>query len=131
MSFFLKGTAMKTRGIRGAITVNKNAKQEILTATQELMGQIITANRLQQEDVAAILFTATGDLDAAYPAEAVREMGWTLTPLMCYQEMKVKGSLDYCIRVVVLINTNLEQDQIKHIYLKGAMKLRPDLIDGK
>ncbi len=122
---------MKTRGIRGAITVEKNTKPEILTATQELLEQIIKENSLQQEEVAAILFTATGDLTAAYPAEAVRGMGWTLTPLMCYQEMMVEGSLENCIRVVVLINTDLEQDQIKHIFLKGAKKLRPDLIKEK
>jgi chorismate mutase len=120
---------MKTRGIRGAITVEKNEKSEILTATQELMEKIIKENELQEQEVAAILFTATGDLTAAYPAEAVRGMGWILTPLMCYQEMRVDGSLENCIRVVVLINTSLDQHQIKHIYLKGAKKLRPDLIE--
>ena len=116
------------RGIRGAITVENNSREEILTATQEMMEKIILANNLQQEEVAAVFFTATRDLDAAYPAQAVRKMGWTLTPLMCYQEMHVDGSLEKCIRVIVLTQTELEQNQIKHCYLRGAQVLRPDLI---
>jgi chorismate mutase len=119
---------MKIKGIRGAITVENNREDDILAATKELWGTIISANNLRQEDVAAIFFTATGDLDAAYPARALREMGWTLTPLMCFQEMQVAGSLEKCIRVTVLFNTDLEQEKIKHCYLRGAQVLRPDLI---
>lgn len=119
---------MKIRGIRGATTVASNTKEEILAATQEMMAEIISTNNLQQDDAAAVFITATGDLNAVYPAQAVREMGWTLTPLMCYQEMRVEGSLEKCIRVIVLINTELDQGQIQHCYLRGAQVLRPDLV---
>lgn len=118
---------MQIRGIRGAITVDKNTREDILNATRELMDTIISSNHIDQQDVAATLFTTTTDLDAAYPAQAVRDMGWTMTPLSCFQEMAVEGSLDKCIRVLILWNTNNGLDQVKHIYLRGADQLRPDL----
>jgi len=128
MSFlFWKDKKMKLRGIRGAITVYENNADDILCAVKELMEAIIATNKIEQDDVTAILFTATNDLDAAYPARAVRDMGWTMTPLSCCQEMAVEESLEKCIRVLILWNTNVDLDQVKHIYLKQASQLRPDL----
>ena len=118
---------MKIRGVRGAITTKENSKKEIFAATRVLMDTIISSNHIDQEDVAAIFFTSTKDLDAAYPAEAVREMGWTIVPLLCYQELAVAGSLKKCIRALILWNTNITSDQIRHIYLEQASQLRPDL----
>ena len=115
------------RGIRGATTVPKNDAEAILDATRELLEQIIEQNGVCEADVASVLFTATPDLDAAYPAVAARQLGWTYTALFCVQEMVVPGSLPRCIRVLVHWNTERTIDQIHHVYLREARCLRPDL----
>ena len=115
------------RGIRGATTVTENDASAILGATQELLEQIIAQNDVRKEDVASVIFTATPDLDAAYPAVAARRLGWTHTSLICVQEMVVPGSLSCCIRVLVHWNTDRAIDEIHHVYLHEACRLRPDL----
>jgi chorismate mutase len=119
---------MAYRGIRGATTVNANREETIIGATRQLLEQIVTANGLAAEDVASVIFTATPDLNAAYPARAAREMGWVHVPLLCMQEMAVPGSLEQCVRVLVLWNTDRPPDQIRHVYLGRARALRPDLV---
>ena len=118
---------MACYGIRGATTVDVNEANAIVAATRELLEQIVSANGLSMETVASAIFTATPDLDAAYPARAAREMGWVHVPLLCMQEMSVTGSLPRCVRVLVLWNTDLSPDQIRHVYLGKARGLRPDL----
>jgi len=120
---------MNCRGIRGATSVEINNADAIIAATRELLERIVAANDLRVEDVAGAIFTATPDLDAAYPACAAREMGWVRTPLLCMQEMAVAGSLPRCIRVLVLWNTERPPDQIRHVYLGEARALRPDLVE--
>lgn len=120
---------MICRGIRGATSVDINDAVAIITATRELLERIVAANDLLVEDVISVIFTATPDLDAAYPARAAREMGWMNTPLLCMQEMVVAGSLPRCIRVLVLWNTDLSPDQVQHVYLGRARALRPDLLE--
>ena len=122
---------MKCRGIRGAITVETNTENAILSATRTLLEQIVAANELIIGDIASVTFTATADLDAVYPAVAAREMGWTHTPLLCMQELAVRGSLPRCIRVLIHWNTERAPDEIRHVYLGEARKLRPDLVNGK
>lgn len=117
---------MTCRGIRGAICVDEDEACDIVQATQTLLREMVDTNSVRTEEIASILFTATPDLDAAYPARGAREMGWTHIPLMCAQEMNVKGSLSRCIRVLLMWNTELSQDQIQHIYLGKARQLRPD-----
>jgi chorismate mutase len=121
---------MSCRGIRGATSVSTNYVEDILRATRNLLEQIVAANGVDAEHVAGVIFTATRDLDAAYPAQAAREMGWTDVPLMCMQEMTVANSLDRCIRVLVLWNTTRRPDEIRHVYLGRARELRPDLTQG-
>jgi chorismate mutase len=116
------------RGIRGATSVEANDAEAIVAATRELLACIVTANGLAMEDVASVIFTATPDLDTAYPALAAREMGWSDVPLLCMQEMAVVGSLPRCIRVLLLWNTNRSADQVQHVYLNQARVLRPDLV---
>lgn len=120
---------MICRGVRGATSVDINDAVAIITATRELLERIVAANDLLVEDVISVIFTATPDLDAAYPARAAREMGWMNTPLLCMQEMVVAGSLPRCIRVLVLWNTDLSPDQVRHVYLGRARALRPDLLE--
>ncbi|MCD6286096.1 MAG: chorismate mutase [Anaerolineae bacterium] len=122
---------MRCLGVRGATTVAENSRAAILEATSGLLTEIITVNQITLEDVASAVFTATPDLDAAYPALAARELGWIQTPLLCMQEMQVTGSLRRCIRVLIHWNTEHTPDEIRHVYLRGAQALRPDLMEEK
>jgi chorismate mutase len=115
------------RGVRGAVVAAENTTDAILKATRELLKALLAANPIQTEDIAAIYFSAAADLNAAYPAAAARQMGLTSVPLFCVQEMAVAGSLPRCIRILLLWNTNLAQDQIHPVYLGEARQLRPDL----
>lgn len=114
--------------IRGAITVEENTREAILEASTQLMEAMMTHNTLSKENLIQIYFTATKDLDAAYPAVAVRAFGITDVALMCVQEMYVVGSLEKCIRINILVDQlELNKQNVKHQYLKGATILRPDL----
>jgi chorismate mutase len=119
---------MPCRGIRGAVCVETNDAEAIVAATREMLEQVVADNNLAVEDIACVIFTATPDLDTAYPARAAREMGWLTTPLLCEQEMVVKGGMPRCIRALILWNTDLPADQIRHVYLGKARALRPDLV---
>ncbi len=112
------------RGIRGATTVAENTDAAIYEATRELLAQMIDANDLVQANVAAVWFTATPDLDAAFPAAAARQLGWTSTALMDAVEIPVPGSLERCIRILVLYNTEKAQEEIVNVYLHGTEALR-------
>jgi len=118
---------MTCRGIRGAISVEQNSEDAILGATRELLRELITANDLDPDDLASAVFTATPDLDAAFPARAARELGWTEVPLMCAQEIGVAGALPETVRVLLHWNTDKTPSEVKHIYLRAASSLRPDL----
>lgn len=119
---------MYARGIRGATTVTRNDAEEILHATTKLLQEIVAQNAVQPEQIANIWITMTEDLNATFPARAIRAMeGWDLVPLMCAIEIPVKGSLPLCIRLMVTINTDKEQHEIRHVYLNEAIALRPDL----
>jgi chorismate mutase len=120
---------MKVRGIRGAITVNNNTEAEILTATKELMQELISTNDLQRENIASITFSMTSDLDAVFPPVAVREMGWTTVPLFCTRELKIEGALRKCIRILIHYNTEKSLAEVNHVYLRKAKQLRPDLAE--
>ena len=115
---------MKCRGIRGATTVDANTKECVYASTKALLREMIKANDVNKDDVASIIFTATDDLNAAFPAKAAREMGMSNIPLLCSREINVPNSLQSCLRILILFNTNKKPDDIKHIYLKGAADLR-------
>lgn len=115
------------RSIRGAITVENNNKSEILTATTELLKKIIETNDLHTDDIINIIFTLTPDLNAVFPAVAAREIGITSVPLMCMSEIPVDGALPKCIRILLTTQSEKSLTDINHIYLKEAIKLRPDL----
>lgn len=115
---------MALRGIRGAITVKDNTHQEIVAATKQLLTKIISANKLRIEDIASVIFSVTKDLNATFPAVAARELGWNDTPLLCTYEIEVPGSLSKCVRVLLHVNTDKSQKEMKHVYLRGAKNLR-------
>ena len=119
---------MALRGVRGATVVSQDDASEILEATRELICAIMDANpTLRPADLASALFTVTDDLSAVHPAIAARLLGWSEVPLMCAREIPVPGSLAHCIRVLVHWNTELQQSEIHHVYLRQAVSLRPDL----
>ncbi|MBI2764638.1 MAG: chorismate mutase [Chloroflexi bacterium] len=118
---------MPVRGIRGATTVSKNSKDDIIDAARELLTTMVEANDIDPEDVASAWFTTTIDLNAEFPAVAARQMGWTFVPLMCGHEMGVPGSLPLCLRILLHVNTEKGIHDVHHVYLRGARALRPDL----
>ena len=118
----------RLRGIRGATTVNANTRDAILDATRELLAEMIARNGIDGDDVASAWFTTTTDLNAEFPAVVARRaFNWTSAALMCGHEMDVPGALPACLRILLHVNTRRRQSEIEHVYLRGAMALRPDL----
>lgn len=119
------------RGIRGAATVEKNAKEEIWQAACEMVREMLACNAVRPEDIGAAIFTMTDDLTAAFPTAGVRKglPGFDLVPLFDARQCAVEGSLPKCIRVLLLVDTEKCQAEIKHVYLGRASQLRPDLSD--
>jgi len=115
---------MWCRGIRGATTVDSNTKEDILNSAKELLQKMIDANGLQPENVACAIFTTTHDLNAEFPAAAARQLGWAHPALLCAQEMNVPGSLQRCLRILILYNTEKSAEEIVHVYIKGATTLK-------
>ena len=104
----------------------ENTREAIVAATKELLQEIVEANGVEIGDVACVFFTTTPDLDAAFPAAAARALGWTQVALLCGREMNVPGSTSGCLRVLVLFNTEKKNEEILHVYLRGAERLRSE-----
>jgi chorismate mutase len=114
-------------GVRGATTVNENTAAAILSATRELLQKVIEVNGIEEDYVASVIFTTTPDLNAAFPAKAARDLGWHRAALMGAQEVDVPNGIPMCIRILIHWNTERPMDAIQHVYMHGAMALRPDL----
>lgn len=120
------------RGIRGATTVSSNEQTEIYEKTKNLLDAIVSTNHIEPEDVAHVLVSVTDDINQAFPARPIREKeGWTYVPVMCMKEIDVPNGLPNCIRLMLTVNTDKNQTDIVHIYQEEAVKLRPDLVEGK
>ena len=116
---------MQCRGIRGAITVPANSKKSILATAKKLLTEMAKANKIEIKDIAAIFFTTTPDLNAEFPAAATRDLGWPSNlALLCGHEMNVPNSLPRCLRVLMLVNTEKGTEEITHVYLGEAKKLK-------
>jgi len=120
----------RVRGIRGAVTVTENSRTAIITATEQLLKLIAEQNEIDSEDIVSIIFSVTADLDAVFPAEAARRLGWTMAPLMCTTEIPVSGAMEKCVRVLMHAYTKRGQSEVRHVYLGEAANLRPDLHSG-
>jgi chorismate mutase len=119
---------MAVRGLRGATSVPENTSPEILSATRELLLEILRANRIDDfSEIVSAIFTTTRDLNAAFPAEAARELGMKHVPLLCASEIDVPTGMPRCIRVLLHINTDRSQAEVTHVYLRDARRLRPDM----
>ena len=113
------------RGLRGATTADSNTRDAILEATRELLQTLVEANDVSADDIAAVTFSTTRDLNAEFPAVAARvDLGWTDVAMMCGHEMEVPGGQEQCIRVMILVNTDKKPQELKRIYLRGASNLR-------
>ncbi len=121
-----KARQIMCRGVRGATTADANTRAAILDATREMLTLIIQLNQMQADDVASVFFTTSSDLNAEYPALAARQLGWTETALMCAHEMDVPQGVKLAIRVMIHWNTDRTKEEIQHVYLRGAVNLRPD-----
>ncbi|MFN8482512.1 MAG: chorismate mutase [Anaerolineae bacterium] len=116
------------RGVRGATVAAENTREAILEATRELLLHLTAANDLQPDDVASVIFSVTPDLTAEFPAVAARQLGWNDVALLDTIELDVPGALKRCIRVLIHWNTTRTAQEIVHVYLREAERLRPDRV---
>ncbi len=118
---------MPMRGIRGATALQHDDAQEMAEAVAELVGEMLVRNGVTADDLVSILFTATPDLHCAFPAAAARSLGLADVPLICAQELDVRGAMPRVVRVLAHAETELPRAQVQHVYLRGAEALRQDL----
>ncbi len=118
---------MRVRGARGAIVVERDAAEAVLSATQRLLSAMLERNSVAAEDIVSVLFTVTDDLRSAFPAEAARRMGLGRIPLLCAREIPVEGAMPGVVRVLMHFHTERSLDEVTHVYLDGAESLRDDL----
>ncbi len=122
----LPAQSMRCLGVRGAITVEANTADAILAAAHELLTALVEINQIEVSDIGCIFFTTTTDLNAEYPAVAARQLGWNDVAMFCAHEMGIPHGLAHCLRVMLMWNTTLAPHEIRHVYLRGAVQLRPD-----
>jgi len=116
--------------IRGATTLERDHREDVIARTQELVGRVLDDNDLAADDVISMVFTASPDVTSEFPALAVRELGLVDVPLLCATEIAVEGSLQRCIRVLMHVEGDRDRRAYRHVYLHGASVLRPDLAAG-
>ena len=115
------------RAIRGATQLDHDDRDHLLESVAELIRSIFEQNAIDNDDLISMMLTATPDLRSEFPAVAARALGIGDVPLICAQEIDVAGALPRVIRVMVHVHSDLRRDQIKHVYLRGAVALRKDL----
>jgi chorismate mutase len=115
------------RAVRGAVQVAANDRDEILAGTAELVTEVMGRNELTTDDVISVIFTATGDLDAEFPALAARKLGFQEVPLLCAAEIPVPGAMPRVVRLMMHIETDKPRSAMQHVYLRGAAALRLDI----
>lgn len=118
---------MAVRAVRGATQVDTNDRDQILEATAELVTEVMTRNTLTTDDVISVIFTATPDLTAEFPALAARKLGFHEVPLLCASEIDVPHALPGVIRLMAHVQTDRPRSEVQHVYLRGATALRLDI----
>ena len=118
---------MAVRAIRGAIQVDANQREEILAGAAELVTEVMIRNNLSQGDVISVIFSATADLNAEFPALAARKLGFQDVPLLCCAEIDVPGAMPRIVRLMMHVETAMSRAQVQHAYLRGAAALRLDI----
>jgi len=117
----------RVRALRGATTLEHDAREHLIERTQELIATLFERNGLHEDDLVSLVFTATDDISSAYPAEAARDAGITHVPLLCARELEIDGGIPRCIRVLVHTYTDADPRDLRHVYLHDARQLRTDL----
>lgn len=117
----------RVRALRGATTLDRDDREEVLLRTRELLDELLSRNGLCQDDMVSVVFTATDDITSAFPAEAARQAGINLVPLLCARELAIEGGIARCIRVLAHIYTTQQPSELRHVYLRDARQLRTDL----
>ncbi|MFV0258450.1 MAG: chorismate mutase [Acidimicrobiales bacterium] len=120
---------MAVRALRGATTVDADHPDEVHKRTTELLEALFARNDVGADDIISVFFTTTGDVRSVAPAAAARAFGLTDVPLICAQEMPVDGSLERCVRLLLHLDTDRPRDELRHVFLRGATVLRPDLAE--
>jgi chorismate mutase len=115
------------RAVRGAIQIDRDDPAVIRAETGALLTEVMRRNALAAEDIISVVFTVTPDLSSGFPAAAARGLGLTEVPLLCATEIDVPDALPRVIRLLAHIQTDLPQSAVEHVYLRGAVRLRPDL----
>jgi chorismate mutase len=118
---------MMMRGVRGATIAESNSAEAILSATTELLEKLIEANGIEEDQVASVIFSLTQDLTTVFPAQAARQMGWHRVALLGCQEANIEGGMERCVRILIHWNTTKPLNEIRHVYLRDSVRLRPDL----
>jgi chorismate mutase len=118
---------VKLRALRGATTCSENTQVEIATKTQQLVKEMLARNELEHDDLVSIIFTATDDLTAVFPATAARDVGLGDVPLLCARELAIEGAMPRCVRIMIHCYTDRPREALHHVYLEGARSLRDDL----
>ena len=118
---------MAVLAVRGAVQVDADDRDQILEATAELVTEVMTRNALTTDDVISVIFTATPDLTAEFPALAARKLGFHEVPLLCASEIDVPHALPRVIRLMAHIETDRPRSDVQHVYLRGAAALRVDI----
>lgn len=120
-------TPPMVRALRGATTLDEDDRDHLIERTQELIVALLERNDLTEDDLVSIVFTATDDIHAAFPAEAARAAGITHVPLLCARELEIDGGIERCIRLLVHAYTRRSPRDLRHPYLHNARQLRTDL----
>lgn len=118
---------MMLRALRGAITVEEDTVDEIISATAELVEEMMNRNSVTKQDLVSLIFTATPDLSSEFPAAAARKIGISDVPLLCATEIDVRGAIPRCVRVLMHLYSDKDHASLRHVYLRGARQLRTDL----
>ncbi|HET7327556.1 MAG TPA: chorismate mutase [Nocardioidaceae bacterium] len=118
---------MAVRAVRGATQLDGDEREHLLDRTAELVTVIMESNDLASDDLISIIFTATSDLHADYPAYAARRMGLVDVPLICTRELEIAGGMPRVVRVLAHVDTEMTRADVTHVYLHGAAALRRDL----
>ena len=118
---------MAVRAVRGAVQISGNDRDEILAGTTELVTEVMSRNELSTDEVISVLFTATPDLTAEFPALAARKLGFQEVPLLCASEIDVPGAMPRVVRLMMHVETTKPRSALQHVYLRGAAALRLDI----
>ena len=118
---------MSVRAIRGATQLVSDTREQMLDRVAEMVTEVMAANRLEVDDFISVIFTATSDLVAEFPAYAARQLGFGDVPLLCARELEIEGSMPRVVRMLAHVESDLPRADVTHVYLHGAAALRTDL----